>query len=150
MRLWRRRRSLVVDEPLIRMLADLLQETGLSEIEYQDGDRRIRVAKDCVVGVCPTNIPRSVQRQDSPVGAEPQTGTMIRSPIGGVAYIASRPSAEPFVRVGSVVSAGQTVMIVEAMKHMNEIIAPRAGRVTKIYVEDGDDVQIDGPLLLIE
>ena len=145
----------IVDQALIRRLAELLTETGLSEIEIERDDTRIRVARNATTAAPqPAAPPASTTpavdgNQDKPVDAEPHPG-MVHSPMVGTAFRAPQPGARPFIEVGDTVSAGDTLLIVEAMKTMNQIPAPRAGKVTQIMIEDGQPVEYDEPLLIIE
>ena len=142
-----------VDHDLIRELAQLLTETNLSEIEIEHDDLRVRVARG--------GIERPVQavaveaKPPAPVApapaAEPaKSAGAVPSPMVGTAYRAPDPDAKPYVEIGDTVRQGQTVLIIEAMKTMNQIPAPRAGRVTEILVEDGQPVEFGEPLLIIE
>lgn len=140
-----------VDEELIRELADLLSETGLTEIEIERKDLRVRVARG-VVGAAPAQTAAGTPAASSPGGDnEPahHPGTVI-SPMVGTAYRSPEPGMAPFVEVGAKISEGQTVMIVEAMKTMNHIPSPRSGTVIEIFVEDGQPVEFGEPLVVIE
>ena len=158
-KLWRRP-PLAPDAAAIRTLAGLLAETGLTEIEYAIGDHRIRVAREPAGGAAPVAnghapSPPVEARPSAPVEtpAAPSAADLpgaLTSPIVGIAYLASEPGAAPFVRVDEVVSEGQTLLIIEAMKVMNQIRAPRAGRVARIFVEDAEPVEYGAALLLIE
>ena len=143
-----------LDEALVRKLSDLLDETGLTEIEYEGGGHRIRVVRGGVsvpaapampaAAAVPVGIPAAAEGGDAvPVGA-------VTAPMVGSAYTAPEPGADPFVSVGDTVSEGQTLLIIEAMKVMNQIPSPRAGKVTKIMVEDGQPVEYGEPLMIIE
>ncbi len=156
-----RRPPLAPDAEVIRALAGLLAETGLTEIEYSVGDHRIRVARDTApakaVNGHAAPLPPSAEQPapSEPTGAAPATNGAsqpgaVTSPIVGIAYLAAEPGAAPFVRAGDRVSEGQTLLIIEAMKVMNQIRAPRAGRVTQIFVEDAEPVEYGAPLMLIE
>jgi acetyl-CoA carboxylase biotin carboxyl carrier protein len=157
-----RRAPLVPDAEVIRALAVLLSETGLTEIEYAVGDHRIRVARDAGGNVVPATHAYANGHAPSPVGAEasaPVTAPVanvvenpgtVTSPIVGVAYLAAQPGDAPFVRVGDMISKGQTLLIIEAMKVMNQIRASRAGRLVRIFVDDSDPVEYGAPLMLIE
>jgi len=155
-----RRPSLVPDAEVIRALAGLLSETGLSEIEYAVGDHRIRVARGVAVNAAPGangyangHAPPAVPNDASPPAAASTTadhpGT-VTAPLVGVAYLAPQPGEAPFVRVGDMISKGQTLLIIEAMKVMNQIRASRAGRLVRIFVDDSDPVEYGAPLMLIE
>jgi len=154
-----RRPPLALDAEVIRALADLLCETGLTEIEYAIGDHRIRVAREPAGKLVPPGNGHSALL---PAAAEPpgpveipgtngavHPGT-VASPIVGIAYLAAEPGSAPFVRVGDPVSEGQTLLIIEAMKVMNQIRAPRAGRLARIYVGDAEPVEYGAALMLIE
>jgi acetyl-CoA carboxylase biotin carboxyl carrier protein len=149
-----------IDQELIRELAALLKETDLSEIEIEQNDFRIRISR--YGSVPPTHVtyaepPRPAEAPTS-APAEPAKSLAdparhpgaVPSPMVGTVYRASDPKAKPFVEVGDQVKAGQTILIVEAMKHMNEVGAPRAGRVVEILVEDGQPVEYGQPLMIIE
>jgi acetyl-CoA carboxylase biotin carboxyl carrier protein len=152
-----RQPPLAPDPEVIRALAGLLAETGLTEIEYAVGDHRIRVAREAAGKAPPatnghaphpTGDPAAASEKPATNGAAPP-GTLT-SPIVGVAYLAPEPGAAPFVRAGDTVSEGQTLLIIEAMKVMNQIRAPRAGRLSRIFIEDAEPVEYGAPLMLIE
>ena len=133
------------DAELIRALAALLTETGLTEIEYAVGDRRIRVAR--VPGAPVPALAASI----SPVaGGSIEHPGAVKAPMVGTAYLASQPGAPPFVRLGEVVNEGQPLLIIEAMKVMNQIRAHRAGRLAQILVADAQPVEYGAVLMLIE
>ena len=138
------------DFDLIRDLAALLEETGLSEIEIGDGPERVRVART-VQGAAAAE-PLSTEAADVPtlVNVDSSHPGAVISPLVGVAYNAPEPGAEPFTKVGEQVSEGQTLFIVEAMKTMNPIRAPRGGRVTRILAENGAPVEYGEVLLVLE
>ena len=153
-----RRPPLVPDAEVIRALAGLLSETGLSEIEYAVGDHRIRVAREMVASpaaVTNGHAALAIPGAASPPAPAPATvaadhpGTLT-APLVGVAYLAPQPGAAPFVRVGDMISKGQTLLIIEAMKVMNQIRASRTGRLVRIFVDDSDPVEYGAPLMLIE
>jgi acetyl-CoA carboxylase biotin carboxyl carrier protein len=144
-----------VDTALVRELAAMLNDTGLSEIEVEDGERKIRVSR--------TMTAVATQVAAAPVAAAPApaatpaeapkaatAANALKSPMVGTAYLAPDPEAAPFVAVGQQVKAGDTVLIIEAMKVMNPIVAANAGTVTAIYVESGQPVEFDQPLMVIE
>lgn len=145
-----------IDQNLIRDLAALLKETDLTEIEIEQKDVRIRVARQVsvVAPVSAAPAPAAPAAGAAPASAakaasdKPAAGT-VTSPMVGTAYRAPEPGADPFVEVGSAVREGQTVMIVEAMKTMNPITAPKSGTVKEILVEDGQPVEFGEPLLVI-
>jgi acetyl-CoA carboxylase biotin carboxyl carrier protein len=149
-----------IDRDLIRDLAALLKETELSEIEVEQGDFRIRISRQ--VAPVPTQVtyteaPGSAEAS-APAGAESPKSLadparhpgVVPSPMVGTVYRASDPKAKPFVEVGDEVKVGQTILIVEAMKHMNEVAAPHAGKVVAILVEDSQPVEYGQPLMIIE
>jgi acetyl-CoA carboxylase biotin carboxyl carrier protein len=155
----RRSPQLAPDPDLIRALAGLLAETGLTEIEYSIGDHRIRVAREVTGTVAAPAAPPSsaaangaisngADHSTAPNGAAPAGA--VTSPIVGVAYLASQPGDAPFVQLGDQVSEGQTLLIIEAMKVMNQIRAPRSGRVARIFIDDAEPVEYGAALMLIE
>jgi acetyl-CoA carboxylase biotin carboxyl carrier protein len=143
-------RDLSIDGGLVRQLAALLDETGLTEIEYAAGDRRIRVAKG--TGPQVAYVPQPAL----PVAAEPAPAARaapigaVKSPMVGTAYLAPQPGASPFIKVGDRVAEGDVLLIIEAMKVMNQIRSPRAGQVTAILVEDGVPVEFGQVLLVVD
>jgi acetyl-CoA carboxylase biotin carboxyl carrier protein len=143
-----------VDDALVRKLAKLLQETGLTEIEYENSGQRIRVNSSVTAVAAPVPAmaaPAAAIAAAAPAAAKsdaPAAGTLT-SPMVGTAYTAPEPGANPFVKVGDRVSKGQTVLIIEAMKVMNPIQAPNAGTVTAVYIQDGQPVEFGEPLLVI-
>jgi acetyl-CoA carboxylase biotin carboxyl carrier protein len=147
-----------VDHDLIRALAKLLDETGLTEIEFERDGARVRVARQLtaapisVARVAPTIEPTAPAATVADLGSvDPAKHPgVVASPMVGTAYRAPEPGARPFVEIGSTVRAGETLLIVEAMKTMNQIPAPRAGRVTQILIEDGQPVEFGEPLMIIE
>jgi len=145
--------KLRVDQELIRELADLLTETGLSEIEIERKGYKVRVARGGVAVTMPSAANPQPAPEASPASSEPEPakhpGT-VTSPMVGTAFRSPEPGAEPFVEIGSTVSEGQTIMIVEAMKTMNQIPTPKAGTVTAIFVEDGQPVEFGEPLIIVE
>ena len=149
-----------VDMELLRQLAELLNETGLTEIEIERGDLRVKIGR----GVSITDVqsipalPAAPQPAmlggpaAAPAAAPPAAplGEVVKSPMVGTVYMQSTPGSEPFIRVGAEVAAGQTLMIVEAMKTMNPVPAPRAGRVLEILVGDSQPVEFGEPLVVLE
>ena len=141
------------DKDLIRELAALLDETGLTEIEIEIEGRRIRVARGAILKTV-TAAEGAPEHRDGKRGSAREEilvhpGT-VTSPMVGTAYRSAEPGAPPFVEVGTKVAAGQTLIIIEAMKTMNQIPAPRAGIVLAILVEDGQPVEYGEPLAVIE
>ena len=145
-----------IDHDLIRELARLLDETGLTEIEFERDGYRIRVARQVhATGVAVHALPAaSLEATAHAIDAGSLDPTkhpgVITSPMVGTAYLAPEPGARPFVEVGSRVGAGDTIVIIEAMKTMNQIPAPRAGTVIQILIEDGQPVEFGEPLMIIE
>jgi acetyl-CoA carboxylase biotin carboxyl carrier protein len=143
-------KDLTVDGELVRALASLLQETGLTEIEYAVGERRIRVVRGAPAAAVTLAVPSAaVAAPAAPIAAADLAGAL-KSPMVGTAYLSPQPEAPPFIKVGDTVSEGQPLLIIEAMKVMNQIPAPRAGRVTQILVADGTPVEYGQPLLVLE
>ena len=141
-----------IDQELIRELADLLNETGLSEIEVEHDDIRIRVARTLHAAPMAMHVaaaPAAIAAAAVPVALADHPGA-VPSPMVGTAYMAAEPGGKPFVDVGDTVREGQTLLIVEAMKTMNQIPSPRSGRIVKIMVEDGQPVEYGEPLMIIE
>lgn len=139
-----------VDDALVRKLAKLLQETGLTEIEYENSGQRIRVNSSVTAApMYAAGVAAPVAAAPIPVKSDvPPAGTLT-SPMVGTAYMSPEPGAAAFVKVGDRVSKGQTVLIIEAMKVMNAIQAPAAGTVSAIHVQDGQPVEFGEPLLVI-
>jgi len=142
------------DSALIRELALLLDETNLTEIEIERAGLRVRVARTVGMVSMPPNYQPAVSAVVAPAALEitevAKHPGVVPSPMVGTAYWASEPGARPFIEVGSKVSVGQTLLIIEAMKTMNQIPSPRAGTVTQILVEDGQPVEFGEPLVIIE
>ena len=150
-------------EEMVRSLAQLLDETNVSEIEVERGGLRVRVARHASAaayaapasfssapGTMPSD-PASIVAPSPSRNIDPATHPgVVTSPMVGTAYRASQPGAKPFVDVGSVVKAGDTLLIIEAMKTMNHIPAPRAGTVTQVLVENGQPVEFAEPLVIVE
>ena len=144
-----------VDTKLVRELAELLNDTGLSEIEVEDGDRKIKVARTInAVAAAPVAVaaPAAAAAPAAPAEAAAPAvpANAVKSPMVGTAYLTPEPGAPAFVSVGDKVSAGDTLLIVEAMKVMNPITAPNGGTVKAIFVESGQPVEFDQPLMVIE
>jgi acetyl-CoA carboxylase biotin carboxyl carrier protein len=146
-----------IDPRMVRRLADILIETGLTEIEVEQEGQRIRVARAITAG--PTTVYASApQAAPAPAAAPaaaaapeaPARGEQIKSPMVGTIYLRPQPDAEPFVKVGDRVSEGQTLLIVEAMKTMNPIPSPKAGVILEILVDDAQPVEFGEPLVVIE
>jgi len=152
-----------IDSTLVRELAELLAESGLTEIEVEDGDRKIKVARHVTVNsvaaasathMAPVAAAAAAAPAAPAAAAEPAMATAVdanalKSPMVGTAYLTPEPGAAPFVTVGSQVKAGDTLLIIEAMKVMNPITADRAGTITAILVENAQPVEFDQPLVVI-
>jgi acetyl-CoA carboxylase biotin carboxyl carrier protein len=142
-----------IDRDLIRDLATLLDETNLSEIEVEQAGLRVRVARNLTItaGLQQAAAPMVALAPVAVAPADPaKHAGAVPSPMVGTAYLSPEPSAKPFVEVGSKVKAGDTLMIIEAMKTMNQIPATLTGTVTQILVEDGQPVEFGEPLMIIE
>ena len=147
-----------IDVDLVRQLAQLLDDTQLTEIEVEDGGRKIRIARKAAALAAP------VQYAPAPTAAAPTAASApaeivasptaafsaVKSPMVGTAYLSPNPEAKAFVSVGDRVAAGDTLLIVEAMKVMNPILAPSAGTVRAVLVESGQPVEFDQPLVVVE
>jgi len=148
----------VIDKETIRDLADILNETDLTDIEVEHGDLRIRVSRKVTVQaaatVMPAAAPVAVAAAPAAAAAEPTKADLsknaVPSPMVGTAYLAPAPGARNFIEVGAQVKEGQTLLIIEAMKTMNQIPAPRAGTVKAILIEDAQPVEFGEPLVVIE
>jgi acetyl-CoA carboxylase biotin carboxyl carrier protein len=149
-----------IDARLVRKMADILTETGLSEIEVEREVLRIRVAKTLTAATvhmaAPAPVyaaaPAAVASSDPRAAATdaPERGEVVKSPMVGTVYLRPQPEAEPFIKVGDSVEAGATLLIVEAMKTMNPIPAPRSGRIIEVLVGDAQPVEFGEPLVVIE
>ena len=146
--------SMRIDAALVRELAELLSANDLNEIEVEDGDRKIKVRRDAPQAF--VAAPASVAAPATPAAAPQVTppaedlgGEAVKSPMVGTAFLSPEPGAKPFISVGATVKAGDTLLIVEAMKVMNPIVAPRAGTVNKIMVSDGQPIEFDQPLVVL-
>ncbi|MBY8336174.1 acetyl-CoA carboxylase biotin carboxyl carrier protein [Alteriqipengyuania sp. NZ-12B] len=155
-----RKSKMNVDIELLRELAELLSDTGLSEIEVEDGDRKLRVARELHAAsytaapapqAAPTAAPVA-QPQAAPAAADSGSdlSNAVPSPMVGTVYLAPEPGAADFISVGAQVKEGQTILIVEAMKVMNPITAPRSGTVKAILVDNAQPVEFDQPLVVID
>lgn len=150
------------DPDLVRELAELIAQTDLTEIEVEKGDLRIRVARQLQLTVpvqAPAGAPAAIAAPAAAAAAPaaaPKTETaaspagLVRSPMVGTAYRKPSPDAKNFIEVGATVKAGDKLLLIEAMKTFNEIVAPRAGTVTQIMIEDGQPVEFGEPLVIIE
>jgi acetyl-CoA carboxylase biotin carboxyl carrier protein len=140
-----------VDEALVRKLAGLLEETGLTEIEYENGGQRIRVNR---AGVSAAPVAAPLPAPTAPAPAEPSAPSgppagAVTSPMVGTAYLKSDPASAQYVKIGDRVTAGQTLLIIEAMKVMNPIAAPQGGTVMEILVSDAQPVEFGEVLMVI-
>ncbi len=150
--------SKTFNKEFIKELADLLAQSDLTEIELQEGSSKLRVAREVktVTYASPqpyfsSPAPQALAASAAP--SSPQTLDLknaIKSPMVGTVYIAAEPGSPPFIQIGDTVKEGQTILIVEAMKVMNNIPAPRSGKITQILVSDKDPVEYDQPLAVIE
>lgn len=153
--------SLSFDPEALRILAELLDKTGLTEIELEEGDRKLRLAKTAAPVTMMAAAPAAVAQAAAagpvaapaaaPAAADPAKHPgVVKSPMVGVAYLSAEPGAAPYVSVGATVAAGATLLLIEAMKTFNQIKAPKAGTVTQILVSPGAPVEYDEPLIIIE
>jgi acetyl-CoA carboxylase biotin carboxyl carrier protein len=146
-----------IDSKLVRELAELLAETGLSEIEVEDGDRKIKVARQLMAAPAAVQVaaPALAPALPLPATAAPEPAAVavdanaLKSPMVGTAYLTPEPGADPFIAVGKQVKAGDTLLIIEAMKVMNPITADKAGTIKAILVENAQPVEYDQPLVVI-
>jgi acetyl-CoA carboxylase biotin carboxyl carrier protein len=149
-----------IDPALVRELAQMLTENELTEIEVADGERRIKVCREpaTVIGAAPVAAPAPTtapaaasapQASAAEPAAEEVSGSAVKSPMVGTAFLSPEPGAKPFVNVGDAVKAGDTLLIVEAMKVMNPITAPAGGVIKKMLISDGQPVEFDQPLVVI-
>lgn len=145
----------LIEAAAIQELAALLKETDLTEIEYEKNGLRLRVAR----GGAPVSFAHHAPTAHSAPAAAPTAAPVadldkhpgtVKSPMVGTAYFSPKPGAEPFIREGSSVTEGQTIMIIEAMKVMNPIKAPKSGKIIKIFVQDAHPVEFSEPLVIIE
>lgn len=146
-----------IDSALVRELAELLAATGLTEIEVEDGERKIRVVRQAApvlasvapqaLAAAPVAAAATSAPVEAPVAAAPVDA--VKSPMVGTAYLSAEPGSAPFVSVGKAVQAGDVLLIVEAMKVMNQITAPKTGTVQALLVENGQPVEYDQPLVVI-
>jgi acetyl-CoA carboxylase biotin carboxyl carrier protein len=155
-----------IDTRLVRRLASILKDTGLSEIEVQRGDVRIRVAREITYApstqtttyaLAPTSAPApapasaaAASAPAAPAERRVAEGDLVKSPMVGTVYLQSQPGSPPFAKVGDKVAAGQTLLIIEAMKTMNPVPSPRAGVVAEILIEDSQPVEYGAPLVVLE
>ncbi|MBK1665259.1 acetyl-CoA carboxylase biotin carboxyl carrier protein subunit [Rhodospirillum rubrum] len=140
-----------IDSDAIRALAELLDETGLTEIEYDSGALRIRIAKGgAMAGVTYASAPAAIAAAPAAVADPADHPGAIKAPMVGVVYHSSEPGAAAFVQVGDSVAQGQTLVLIEAMKTFNPVRAPRAGTVAAILVDDATPVEFGEPLIILE
>jgi acetyl-CoA carboxylase biotin carboxyl carrier protein len=156
--------AMKVDADLVRQLAELLDDTQLTEIEVQDGDRRIRVARAVTMAAAPTHyapaaapaapasaapapVPAAIPAAETAPADHPGA---VKSPMVGTVYLSSEPGSPAFVTPGAQVAAGDTLLIIEAMKVMNPIVSPRAGTVKAVLVDNAQPVEFDQPLVIVE
>ena len=141
-----------IDSDLIRRLAELLDETGLSEIEIGEGEHRVRVVRGGAAPAVPIAVPAAAEAPTTQALADADAAHpgAVTSPMVGTVYTASEPGAPPYVKVGDTVSEGQPLFVIEAMKVMNPIRAPRGGTVTRVLVQNRDPVEYGDVLLILE
>jgi acetyl-CoA carboxylase biotin carboxyl carrier protein len=151
-----------VDAELVRQLAELLDDNQLTEIEVEDGDRRIVVKRQVAVAQSVHGVAAPAPASAAPAPAAPSESApaaevspashpgAVKSPMVGTVYLSGEPGARPFVTPGGPVAEGDTLLIIEAMKVMNPITAPRSGTVRQVFVQDGQPVEFDQPLVIIE
>jgi acetyl-CoA carboxylase biotin carboxyl carrier protein len=156
--------SEAIDTRLVRRLADILKDTGLTTIEVERGDLKIRVAREVTVAAAPLAaqmIPAPLAPAAAPVAPPPSVaaaapvpegpkGDVVKSPMVGTIYMQPQPGAKSFIQVGDRIELGQTLLIIEAMKTMNPIPAPKGGVVTAILIEDGQPVEYGEPLVVLD
>jgi acetyl-CoA carboxylase biotin carboxyl carrier protein len=150
--------SLSFDPEALRQLAELIEKTGLTEIELAEGDRKLRLVRTpaavtmpvMAAAPAPAAAPVAMTIAPEPKADPASHPGLVKSPMVGVAYLSAEPGAAPYVSVGTQVEAGATLLLIEAMKTFNQIKAPRAGKVTQIFVAAGAPVEYDEPLLIIE
>jgi acetyl-CoA carboxylase biotin carboxyl carrier protein len=153
--------SMRVDTALVRELAEMLSANDLSEIEVEDGDRKIKVKREAAPMVAYAPAPyaaapvastpaQAVAALDQLMGEAAAPVDAIKSPMVGTAYLSPEPGAKPFITPGQSVKAGDTLLIIEAMKVMNPITAPKGGKISQILIGDSQPVEFDQPLLVIE
>jgi acetyl-CoA carboxylase biotin carboxyl carrier protein len=156
--------SLSFDPKALRELAELLDATGLSEIELEEGDRKVRLARATLAPVtyaapAPVHAAHAAHPAPAAPAAAPAAPTVadpakhpgaVKSPMVGVAYLSAEPGSAPYVTIGQTVEAGATLLLIEAMKTFNQIKAPRSGVVKQILVSSGSPVEFDEPLLIVE
>ena len=140
-----------IDKKLIKELVNCLSEFNISEIEYQEGDKKIKVSKAQKIS-SEKNVTSAIVSPNKSVLTDnsEQKGTRVKSPIIGTAYLAPEPGAKKFVEVGQKIKKGQTIMIVEAMKTMNHVPSTQSGEVSKVLVKDGEPVEFGQPLISIK
>jgi len=154
--------AMKVDTDLVRELAEMLKASDLSEIEVEDGDRKIRVKRtvggtlmqaapmQMAPAAAPAAVAPAAPAADAPAASPASHPGAVKSPMVGTAYLSAEPGAKPFVAPGDKVNAGDTLLIVEAMKVMNPITAPKGGTVRQVLVENAQPVEFDQPLVIVE
>ena len=138
-----------IDKKLIKELVDNLDEFKLTELEYQNGDTKIKVSKASKTSTL-SKISDTIISNNKVVLSEPENGVRVKSPIIGTAYLAAEPGAKKFIKIGDKIKKGQTIMIVEAMKTMNHVPSTNDGEVKSILVKDGQPVEFGQTLILLK
>ena len=138
-----------IDKKLIKELVDNLDEFKLSELEYQNGDTKIKVSKGAKISNL-SKISEAIVSNNKAVLSDAEDGIRVKSPIIGTAYLAAEPGAKQFIKIGDKIKKGQTIMIVEAMKTMNHVPATSEGTVKKILVKDGQPVEFGQTLIILK
>ncbi|MEM5494228.1 acetyl-CoA carboxylase biotin carboxyl carrier protein [Hoeflea sp. AS16] len=147
-----------IDQDLIRDLANILNETDLTEIEVEQDDLRVRVSRAGTPQMVHAPVAQQQMPAPQPVAAQPAeaapaaatSANAVTAPMVGTVYLSPAPGSKPFVEVGQSVKEGQTILIIEAMKTMNQIPSPRSGKVVSVLVADGDPVEFAEPMIVIE
>ena len=144
--------SMRVDSALLRELAAMLSANDLTEIEVEDGDRKIKVRRDAAPVMAYAPAPAAAAPVAAPAAEAAPAAAVdaVKSPMVGTAFLSPEPGAKPFITVGGSIKQGDTLMIIEAMKVMNPILAPKTGKITQILIADSQAVEFDQPLVVIE
>ncbi len=138
-----------VDADLIRKLAALLDETGLTELEYSSGEEQVRVVRSAAPAAAAAPPTRALPEEEQAAGITVEPGA-VTAPMVGTVYLSPEPGAQPFVKTGDTVTEGQTLLLIEAMKTFNPVRAPRSGRISRFLVSDGSPVEYGEALVILE